>query len=426
MTFNVLKINRLLYFILLLAVTIGGCSERSNTLKKPIIKPGIWHMGMEIEDAYINLRFEVDTALNFTLLNGEERIVITDRLLQGDSISLTMPRYESRFTANIISNSKIKGSWSNLAKEDYSIPFEANYLNSTDMRGQWSVDSKIKYDVTFSPGTDDAYPAIGVFEKHEEHLRGTFLTETGDYRFLEGTLTDNQLSLSCFDGAHMFLFRGEVKGDSIVNGAFNSGKHYHESWSAALNPNAILTHPDSLTYMLAGSETVAVNVMDLNGEITTIDNEDYVGHVSVIQIFGTWCPNCYDESLFYKQLHEDYSSQGFQVIPIAFEASDDFAKNSATVKAQFSEMKIPYAYYLGPKRNKKVTSEMFPMLNEIISYPTSIFIDKRGAVRKVHTGFYGPGTGDYYDKYVRETRAFIEKLLTEPPASWQEFTDPSN
>jgi thiol-disulfide isomerase/thioredoxin len=408
-----LNINHLLYFILLSAVTIGGCSEGPDTPKESVLKPGIWRMSMEIENGFIPLRFEVGAALNFTLLNGEERIAITDQFLEGDSLSLTMPRYESRFAATILSDSKITGSWNNLAKEDYSIPFEANYLSSTDMRGEWSADSEMKYDVTFSPGTDGAYPAIGMFENQDEDLRGTFLTETGDYRFLEGTLAGGQFTLSCFDGAHMFLFRGEMKGDSIVNGVFNSGKTYSDTWNAALNPNAILTHPDSLTYMLPGSETVAVNVMDLNGEITTIDQEDYEGRVSIIQLFGTWCPNCYDENLFYKQLYEDYSAQGFQVIPIAFEASDDFAKNAAAVKAQFSEIGIPYACYLGPKRNKKVTSEMFPMLNEIISYPTSIFIDKQGAVRKIHTGFYGPGTGEYYDEYVVETTSFIESLLAE-------------
>jgi len=368
---------------------------------------------MDIGDLFIPLRLEVDSFMNISLLNGEEKITINDGVQSEDSLILNMPRYESRFVGSIVSDTIITGSWYNLAKEDYSVPFEANYLSPVDMRGEWSANAEMKYSVTFSPKNNNAYPAIGLFQVNSEELRGTFLTETGDYRFLEGALVENQLTLSNFDGAHMFLFRGEMKGDSIVNGIFNSGKHYDEPWNAALNPDATLTHPDSLTYLLPGNETVAVSVMDLNGEITTIDQEDYESRVSIIQIFGTWCPNCYDESLFYKELYDDYSTQGFQVIPIAFEASHDFAKNSAAVKTQFEEIGISYAYYLGPKRNKKVTSEMFPMLNNIISYPTSIFVDKQGKVRKIHTGFYGPGTGEYYDEYVIETREFIESLLQE-------------
>lgn len=406
-------INRLTLFLILEVAILIGCSGGPSVSKSPALKPGIWRMNMDIGDLFIPLRLEVDSFMNISLLNGEEKITINDGVQSEDSLILNMPRYESRFVGSIVSDTIITGSWYNLAKEDYSVPFEANYLSPVDMRGEWSANAEMKYSVTFSPKNNNAYPAIGLFQVNSEELRGTFLTETGDYRFLEGALVENQLTLSNFDGAHMFLFRGEMKGDSIVNGIFNSGKHYDEPWNAALNPDATLTHPDSLTYLLPGNETVAVSVMDLNGEITTIDQEDYESRVSIIQIFGTWCPNCYDESLFYKELYDDYSTQGFQVIPIAFEASHDFAKNSAAVKTQFEEIGISYAYYLGPKRNKKVTSEMFPMLNNIISYPTSIFVDKQGKVRKIHTGFYGPGTGEYYDEYVIETREFIESLLQE-------------
>ena len=368
---------------------------------------------MFISNGVIPLRLEVDSVIGITLLNGDERITITDIFQAGDSLCLTMPRYESRFVGTILSDSKITGSWCDLAKEDYSIPFEANYLGASNIKGEWVAGSKKKYDVTFNPGTEHAYPAIGVFETRAEDLRGTFLTETGDYRFLEGTLVENHFTLSNFDGAHMFLFKGEVRGDSIVNGTFSSGKHYTGLWSAAMNPNATLTHPDSLTYLLHENEAISVNVVDLEGKAVTINQDDYRGCVSIIQLFGTWCPNCYDENVFYKRLYEDYSAKGFQIIPIAFEASDDFDKSSAAVKAQFAEIGIPYACYLGPKRNKKVTSKMFPMLNEVISYPTSIFIDKSGKVRKIHTGFYGPGTSEYYEAFVGETTSFIECLLAE-------------
>jgi hypothetical protein len=53
------------------------------------------------------------------------------------------------------------------------------------------------------------------------------------------------------------------------------------------------------------------------------------------------------------------------------------------------------------------------MLNHVMSFPTSIFIDRRGLVRKIHTGFYGPGTGSYYDRFVEKNQTFIEKLLSE-------------
>jgi len=53
------------------------------------------------------------------------------------------------------------------------------------------------------------------------------------------------------------------------------------------------------------------------------------------------------------------------------------------------------------------------MLLKIRLFPNNIFIDKKGMVRKIHTGFYGPGTGMYYTNYVRETEALLDGLLNE-------------
>jgi hypothetical protein len=48
-----------------------------------------------------------------------------------------------------------------------------------------------------------------------------------------------------------------------------------------------------------------------------------------------------------------------------------------------------------------------------VAFPTTIFIDKKGQVRHIHTGFSGPGTGKYYDQYVEEFNRLIDKLVSE-------------
>jgi hypothetical protein len=50
--------------------------------------------------------------------------------------------------------------------------------------------------------------------------------------------------------------------------------------------------------------------------------------------------------------------------------------------------------------------QVFPQLSDIMSFPTLIFIDKKGEIRKIHTGFSGPGTGEHYAEFVKETDAF--------------------
>src|SRR5581483_4586713 len=100
---------------------------------------------------------------------------------------------------------------------------------------------------TFSPGTKDSSKAIGVFKQKQQIVTGTFLTETGDYRYLDGVADGNELYLSCFDGAHAFLFKGTIDAKNFVTGTFYSGMHWEEKWVAKRNEKFELRDPFSLS-----------------------------------------------------------------------------------------------------------------------------------------------------------------------------------
>ena len=53
------------------------------------------------------------------------------------------------------------------------------------------------------------------------------------------------------------------------------------------------------------------------------------------------------------------------------------------------------------------------MFNRILSYPTTVIVDKTGKVRKIHTGFNGPATGDKYAEFKKEFEDFVNVLLNE-------------
>ena len=54
------------------------------------------------------------------------------------------------------------------------------------------------------------------------------------------------------------------------------------------------------------------------------------------------------------------------------------------------------------------------MLNHVLAFPTLIFIDRKGDVRRIHTGFSGPGTGQHYVEFKKEFTALLDELLSEP------------
>jgi len=50
------------------------------------------------------------------------------------------------------------------------------------------------------------------------------------------------------------------------------------------------------------------------------------------------------------------------------------------------------------------------MLNHVMSYPTSIYLNREHQVVKIHTGFSGPGT-PLYEDFVAENDVFLQTLI---------------
>jgi len=397
----------------LLGFILFSCNNKEAVNTTPeVISNGSWRMQFDIEGALVPVRMSVDTNLLVKFHNASEVISAGQLALKNDSFYLEMPVYGTYFRGEILTNNQIVGHWYNTQKgADYLIPFTAEHTTK-EFTQYTSISSKAKYKVEFSPDTEDSYPAIGLFSIENGKAEGTFLTETGDYRFLEGYSSADDITLSCFDGSHLFHFKAAIKGDSLTNGIFKSGKHWTEPWRACLNETYELTHPDSLTTVIS-NDPLELNLVNTKGDFVTLTMDDFQDKVTIVQILGTWCPNCLDESKFYGELYEQYAAQGLHIVPVAFERTDDFQTSAITLERYLSELKLPYSGYIGGRANKALASEAFPMLSKIISYPTSIYIDKTGTIRKVHTGFYGPGTGMYYDRYKSSTNKFIQDLLNE-------------
>ena len=133
--------------------------------------------------------------------------------------------------------------------------------------------------------------------------------------------------------------------------------------------------------------------------------------ITIIQIMGTWCPNCMDETRYYKELYTKYHAQGLEIISVGYEVGENFEDFSKKIKLLKERLDLNFTFLVGVSASKNLASEQFSMLNEVISFPTSIFIGKDGTVKRVHTGFNGPGTGSYYNEYVEKTNKLIEEML---------------
>ncbi|MDD2982070.1 MAG: TlpA disulfide reductase family protein [Crocinitomicaceae bacterium] len=378
------------------------------------IATGKWEASLQLDkNTSLPLRLEVQKGqaeYAFTIVNAEERIALKNLSQKGDTFTLQFPDFNSVLKFKI-SKKKFKGYWINYNRgNNYQIPFSANLAgktkktnNNTDFTGKWKT--------VFDVNTPDSSFAIGVFSSKNNHITGTFLTETGDYGFLEGAITGNKMYLSCLDGSHAFLFTGELNNGKIT-GKFHSGTHYSGNYQAIKDEKFELKNPEKITY-LTSDEPLKFEMKDLNGDVYTYPNQELKNKVVIIQIMGTWCPNCLDETNFLKQMHEKYSDKGLEIIAIGYETPNTFEEQAKKIQLLKDRHQLDFQFLVGGKADKQLVSKQFSMLNSISSFPTSIFIDREGNITKIHTGFNGPGTGDIYKTFVKETEELINKLLNQ-------------
>lgn len=384
------------------------------------LKKGKWRSELKLIESDI-LPFELVVSktkgdYQFSVMNGEEEIELASPRVVNDSVYVPFSVFNSELIFSVKNKKNIEGWWYNYNKgKNYRIAFRAfkkktnRFITSNSQRKKDSLDISGKWEVTFQPNTNSSYPAVGIFEQNKSTVTGTFLTETGDYRYLAGNTIHDSLFLSCFDGSHAFLFKA-VYNNGNLDGKFFSGNHWKSSWIGKKNDTFELTDPEKLTYLKEKHDFV-FNLPDLNGDTLSFPNDSYMNKVVIVQIMGTWCPNCLDETRYFKELYSEYHDRGLEIISIGYETGnsfDDFKRNIERFK---NSLELDFTFLVGGKASKGLAKEHFSMLNNIISFPTTIFIGRDGEVKLVHTGFSGPGTGDYYIEYINKTNALIESLL---------------
>ena len=433
--------------VVILSFSISGCFVVPNQFTG--LAPGPWRAVLKLElnpvtpnpkgeplPEKLNMEFEevasgelpfvfevvYDSPEQFHLeiINGDERIradhiaIGRNRATAKDTIFIDFPVYDSYIQA-IYEENIMEGQWVVRNRENYSIPFVAKHGQDhrfTQLKKEPILDLSGKWETTFEIDTDAPYKAIGEFQQDGNHLKGTFLTETGDYRFLEGTVQENKLYLSVFDGAHAFLFEAKIRPDSTLIGSFRSGKHYKCIWEARRNDDFELTDANSLTYLNEGYEKVAFSFENENGQLVSLEDDRYQGKICIVQIFGTWCPNCREETKFLKEYMDANPTYDIEVIALAFEKRKSKEEAFKAIQRFKENLGVNYEILYAGYYDKTQAAKSLPMLNHILSYPTMIIMDKKGDIRRIHTGFSGAATSKYA-AFKEDFDQFIQQLAQE-------------
>lgn len=384
------------------------------------IMPGSWRVALQHADGkeipFVMEAEEKNGKTVLYLINGEERILVDEIEQAGDSVKIGLHIFDADLVAKV-EGEKMTGRFvKNDTATPYSVPFTAehgkrNRFEENPAPADFNFDGK--WEVLFTDRDGKSYKAIGEFEQKENYATGTFMTETGDYRFLEGQVAGNELKLSTFDGNHAYLFTAIPENDSTLKGNFYSGMNYSETWTAKRNPDVQLASADTLTYLKPGYETLSFAFPNLEGEQVSLTDDKYKGKVVLVQLLGSWCPNCMDETNFLAPYYDKNKDRGLEIIGLGFERSPEFDKAAARLKKMQERLNVNYDLLVAGTSDKEAAAKALPALNHVLSYPTTIFIGRDGKVRKIHTGFSGPGTGKHYEEWVADFNKTMDALLAE-------------
>ena len=407
---------RLRIVILIVISLMMSCTDKP---KKPDLEEGFWRVELNVMDGEVlpfnlNVSKTVDGNYKMQIINAEEIIDVDEIKIMGDSIIMQTPVFEG-YLAGKFSDKEINGQF---VKEslDRIVPFKAIYGEDKRFTTHNSGTKNISgiWETYFSPDSENEYAGKGIFLQEDNHVTGTFRTTTGDYRYLDGVMDGDSLKISAFDGAHAFLFMAKVT-DSSMNGVFYSGNHFKEPFVAKRNDAFELPSPDSLTFINEGYEKLAFTFPDADGNQVSLADDRFKDRVVVVQLMGTWCPNCLDETKFLVEYLKENKDKDLEIIGLAFESAKTKEKAFDGIERLTNRIGVSYPILLAQygSYNKAKAQQKLPMLNHVLSYPTTIFIDKQGKVRKIHTGFNGPATGNKFVEFKNDFDQLITKLASE-------------
>jgi thiol-disulfide isomerase/thioredoxin len=409
---------KLCFLLFCLTTLLSACVEPNLTYSK--LPPGIWRGVLYLNEAIIpsdkeeitkkndfsgelpfnfEVKYDNDTTFYIELINDTERIKTNDIEFyladngKKDSLVITFKEFDTRIEARH-EEGVIEGYWIVNYRENYKIKFKAKYgLDylfepnnkpiTVDYTGRWKI--------LFEPGTPSEYPGIADLKQKDGKISGTIETETGDYRYLEGNVYGEKAMLSVFDGSHAFLVELKILNGQELTGQFRSSKHYIAPITGMRSDTATLADGYTLSKATSINAIEFVYPNDQGKKISLKDNA-YNNKVKVLEIMGTWCPNCKDATLYLKTLKNNPDFANVEIISLAYERYRDSTKSQTMLQTYKQKLSLPWEIVLAGYYDKKEASAKVGFIDKIMAYPTLVVVGKDNVVKHVFTGFYGPAT----------------------------------
>ncbi|MFL5784683.1 MAG: TlpA disulfide reductase family protein [Bacteriovoracaceae bacterium] len=393
------------------ALSLFVLSFSASAAKRPI-KEGPWRFEMKATYAVIPFVIEFKyrgEKLIGTLLNGKEKIPLRNIDIKKDLILVPLQHYENGLELTVQNDSTVKGDFVRYNKNPEvrnpvfgkvgkdSARYTGNFEKpKAHFDGQWAVTLK----------EEDGKESKGIVLINQDGSRftGTIMSPTGDYRYMEGYLNGELFEGASFDGVYNYVFKGRVE------------KHTMEAaieanWLTKVtgNKDANAKMPDP--YKETKLDKMAFKFGDIDGRKVTLEDPKFKDRAVIVTFFGSWCPNCIDETKYLIPWYHKNHMRGVEIVALAFERDLDEMHARMQLTKTVKKFKIPYTVLLAGSTTEDKPMDKIPTLKNFISFPTTVFLNKKHEVVKVHAGFNGPATGKFFEEWKVEFEKDVEGLL---------------
>jgi len=382
---------------------------------QPLI--GLWDAKLTVDkDFAIPFALEFtgsDVHLSASFFNGDERVTSTGGVQNGSNVQLDFAHYASRLEATI-ENGILKGKYGsaqNGFRDFEAQPHSATVTSSTNngptIKGVWEIPNE-------SPKGEKAWRLI--VRENGLDISAAILRVDGDTGTLRGGWKKDRYVLSLFDGARASVLEIIPQSDATLKLSLRSPRGPAALFTA-IRPDAARakglpepTNPELHTRMKNPNEPFRFSFPDLEGKVISDTDAKFYNKVVIVNIGGSWCPNCHDEAPYLEALYKKYRQLGLEIVMLDFEDAEQL-KKLTRLPAFIKKYSLDYTFLVAGER--KELQAKVPQAENLNAWPTTFFLGRDGKVRAVHAGFAAPASGEFHNELMQSITRTVETLLAE-------------
>lgn len=376
---------------------------------------GVWDGTVKYDDYKIPFPVEFSQSgldISASFFNGDDRVTSTAGRVDGNVVTINFDQYATRLNATL-SDGILKGTYGGIryglhefeARPHRNVP--ASISKAPDIGGVWDLPNE-------SPKGEHAWRLI--IRQDGSVVSAAILRVDGDTGALTGGFANGKFVLNHFDGARAAILEITPKPDGALDVGLK-GFHIPDKHFVAVRIEEAIakglpepTDPDNHTRIKNPNEPFAFSLPDLSGKVVSNADPQFRNKVVIVNITGSWCPNCHDEAPFLAELYRTYHARGLEIVALDFEEAEQ-RKDPTRLQAFIKKYGIQYTYLIAGEPQE--LQSKIPQAENLNSWPTTFFLDRDGRVRAIHAGFAAPASGEFNLALKKEVADRIEQLLSE-------------